>query len=162
MYEIFFYSGGIYRFDEFKEAVEDVGGLVFKKNLLHISRGSSFLAKEVQVMLIIPKEEEDTIKSHAKEFKGHLEKLDVEELKKNEIFTYIAICDALIKSGKWMSRDELKEEIECPCPAELCNQHDLEACIHDQLDESLEKFCKENMLQSRKSGVIEYYIIDTD
>ena len=27
MYEIFLFSGGVYRFDELKEAVEDVGGI---------------------------------------------------------------------------------------------------------------------------------------
>lgn len=162
MYEIFFYSGGIYRFNELKEAVEDIGGLILKKNVFHISRGSSFLAQEVEIMLIMPEEEENAIRSFARELKGDLEKLDVEALKKNEVFTYIVICDVLTRSGKWMNRDELEEEIVCPCPAQLCNQHDLDACIHDQLDESLDRFCMENMLQSRKKGVIEYYIIENE
>ncbi len=31
MYEIFLFSGGVYRFDELKEAVEDVGGWYLKR-----------------------------------------------------------------------------------------------------------------------------------
>ncbi len=158
MYEIFLYNGGVYRFDELKEAVEDVGGVVFKKNLFHISRGSSFLAEEVQVMFIIPEEEENHIKSLSEEIKGHLVKLDVEDLKRKDLLTYIAVCDALIKSGKWMSRDEIKERIECPCPAQLCESQNLDACIHDNLDESLEKFCKRNVLKSRKKNTTQYYL----
>jgi hypothetical protein len=158
MYEIFLFSGGVYRFDELKEAVEDVGGVVFKKNLFQISRGSSFLAEEVQVMFIIPEEEEDHIKSLSEEIKGHLEKLDVEDLKKKDLLTYIAVCDALIKSGEWMSRDEIEEGIECPCPAQLCESQELDACIYDELDESLERFCKKNVLKSRKKNITQYYL----
>lgn len=159
MLEIFLFNGGVYRFDELKE---DVGGVVFKKNLFHIGRGSSFLSEEVQVMLIIPEEEEKTIKSFSKKIKGHLEKLDMEELKKKDLFTYITVCDALIKSGKWMSLDEIKDKLECPCPAQLCESQELEVCIHDQLDESLEKFCKKNVLKSRKKDTTEYYLKEAD
>lgn len=158
MYEIFLFSGGVYRFDELKEAVEDVGGVVFKKNLFQISRGTSFLAEEVQVMFIIPEEEENHIKSLSKEIKGHLKKLDVEDLKKKDILTYISVCDALIKSGKWMSRDEIKDKIECPCPAQLCENQDPDTCIHDDLDESLKKFSKKNVLKSRKKDITQYYL----
>lgn len=156
MYEIFLFSGGVYRFDELKEAVEDVGGLVLKKDLFHISRGSSFLADEVHVMLIIPLDEEETIKSLVDDIKGHLEKIDVEELKKKDILTYISICDALTKSGEWLTLDEIKDIIECPCPAQLCNNQDRELCIHDQIDESIEKFCDTDILKSRKKKRTEY------
>lgn len=162
MYEIFLFSGGVYRFDELKEAVEDVGGVVFKKNLFHVGRGSYFVAEEVQVMLIIPEEEEDTIRSFAEELKGHLEKLDVEKLKRKDLLTYVSVCDALIKSGKWMSRDEIKDMLECPCPAQLCEGQELDICIHDLLGESLEKFCEKNVLKSRKKKITQYYLIEED
>jgi hypothetical protein len=166
MYEIFLFNGGVYRFDEFKEAVEDVGGMVLKKNLFHKSRGTSFLSDEVQVILIISLEDEKVIKSLVDEIKGHLEKLEVKDLKKENILTYVSICDALTKSGKWMTFDELKDVIECPCPSQLCNEQDLEKndeyveeCIQDHLDESLQKFCDKKILISRKqNGKKEYNI----
>lgn len=166
MYEIFFFSGGVYRFDEFKEAVEDVGGMVLKKNLFHKSRGTSFLSHEVQVMIIIPSEEEKVIKSLADEIKGNLEKLDQEDIKNKDIISYLAICDALVKSGRWMTLDELKEEVECPCPGQLCNEPgqeehnpDLEECIQEHLDEAVQKFCNKEILISRKqNGKKEYSI----
>ncbi|HOI71203.1 MAG TPA: methyl-coenzyme M reductase family protein [Methanobacterium sp.] len=162
MYEIFLFSGGVYRFDELKEAVEDVGGVVFKKNLFHVGRGTYFMADEVQAMFIIPEEEEDTIKSFAEKLKGRLEKLDVEDIKRMDLLTYVSVCDALIKSGKWMSRDEIKDRIECPCPAQLCEIQEMDFCIHDQLDESLGKFCKKNVLKSKKKIITQYYLIEED
>jgi len=66
--------------------------------------------------------------------------------------------DALIKSGEWMSRDEIEEGIECPCPAQLCESQELDACIYDELDESLERFCKKNVLKSRKKNITQYYL----
>ncbi len=158
MYEIFLYSGGIYRFNELEETVEDLGGVVFRRNLLKISRGHSFLAEEVQVMIVIPQEDEETVRALARELKGRLEKLDVEDAKKKELFTYISVCDALAKSGKWMSVEELKDEIECPCPAKLCDHMDMEECVHEHLEELLENYCKNNALIARKKDVIEYYL----
>jgi hypothetical protein len=159
MYEIFLFSGGVYRFEEFKEAVEDVGGMVLKKNLFHKSRGTSFLSDEVQVMIIIPLEDEKVIKSLADEIKGHLKKLEMEDLEKNDILTYVSICDALTKSRKWMTLNELKEVIECPCPGLICNEQDLEECTQEHLDETLQKFCYKKILLSRKqNGKKEYNI----
>ena len=159
MYEIFLFTGGVYRFDEFKESVEDVGGIVLKKNLFHKSRGTSFLSDEVQVMIIIPSEDEKVIKSLSDDIKGHLEKLDVEDLKNKDILAYLSICDAMVKSGKWMTLKELKEVVECTCPAQLCNNpdleennKDLEECIQDHLAESLQKFCDKKILISRKQN----------
>ncbi len=156
MYEIFLFSGGVYRFDELKELVEDVGGLVLKKDLFHLSRGSSFLSSEVEVMLIIPVDDEDNIKALSDEIKGHLEKIDVEDLKKKDVLTYISICDALAKSGEWLTLDEIKDLIGCPCPVQLCN--DQETCVHDEMDESIEKFCVNDILKSRKKKKTEYTI----
>ena len=166
MYEIFLFSGGLYRFDEFKEAVEDVGGMVLKKNLFHKIRGTSFLSDEVQVVIIIPLEDEKDIKEFSDEIKGRLEKLEAENLKNTDIISYIAICDALVKQGRWMTLDELKDKVECPCPGQLCNEkelkeynQDLEECIHDYLDKSVEKFCQKKILISRKQdGKKEYNI----
>ena len=155
MYEIFLFTGGVYRFDELKETVEDHGGLVLKEDLFHIRRGVSFLANEVESILIIPSEDEDVIRSFSKEIKGHLEKLDLDELKKKDVLTYISVWDALIKSGDWMTSEEIEDMIDCPCPAQLCEQNS-EACVLDEIDEALENFCKDDILRSRKMKKTEY------
>lgn len=156
MYEIFLFHGGVYRFDELKEAVEDMGGMVLKENLFHISRGTSYLADEVQVMLIIPLDDAKIIKTLSNEIKGHLEKFDTEDLKKKDILTYMAIYDVLIKSGKWMTLDEMKDTIECPCTAQICENQGIEVCIHDQIEKSINKFCRKGMLKNRGKDKLEY------
>lgn len=159
MYEIFLYSGGVYRFEEFKEAVEDVGGLVLKKDHFHISRGASFLAEEVHVMIIIPLEDENIIRSLSDELKGHLSRLELDETQLRDILTYVSVCDALIISRSGMTLDEIETFLECNCPAEICYSHELEVCIHDDLEESLNKFCQKKIFKSRKrNGDTEYYL----
>lgn len=155
MYEIFLFTGGVYRFDELKETVEDHGGLVLKEDLFHIRRGVSFLANEVEAIIIIPAEDGDIIRSFSKEIKGHLEKLDLDEFKKKDVLTYISVWDALIKSGDWMTSEEIEDMMECPCPAQLCEQEG-KICILDEIDEALENFCKDGILRSRKRKKTEY------
>jgi len=150
MYEIFLFSGGVYRFDEFKEAVEDIGGIVLKKDLFHLSRGSSTLGDEVEVTIIIPLDDEKLIKSFSDEIKGHLVKLDIEDLNKEDLLTYISICDALTKSGKWMTLDEIKNSTNCPCTAQLCQNKELDICTLDQMEESINKFTEKDILLTRK------------
>ncbi len=163
MYEIFLYSGGVYRFDEFKEAVEDIGGLVLKKDHFHISRGTSFLAEEVHVMIIIPLQDEKIIRSLSDELKGHLSKLELNETQLRDILTYVSVCDAIIRSGSAMTLDEIETFLECPCPAEICYGQELELCIHDDLEESLKKFCKKKLFKSRKRNEeTEYNLSDLD
>lgn len=159
MYDIFLFSGGVYRFNELKETVEDIGGLVLKEDHFHISRGDSFLAEEVHVMLIVPLQDEKIIQSLSDDIKGHLEKLEVEDLKLKDILSYITIYDALIRSHSWSTLDEIKTFIECPCPANLCYDKEIEVCINDKLDESLHKFCKKNLLKSRKRNDETEYIL---
>jgi hypothetical protein len=163
MYEIFLYSGGVYRFDEFKEAVEDIGGVVLKKDNFHISRGASFLAEEVHVMIIIPLPDENIVRSLSDELKGHLSKLELDETQLRDILTYVSVCDALIQSGSAMTLDEISTFLECPCPAEICYGQELEVCIHDDLEETLDKFCQKKIIKSREvNGETEYYLPDPE
>ena len=71
MYEIILFSGGVYKYDELTEAVEDLGGLILRKDNFHISRGESYLSEEIEVMLIIPEEDKPTIESSFKGYKRH-------------------------------------------------------------------------------------------
>jgi hypothetical protein len=163
MYEIFLFSGGVYRFDELEEAVEDLGGLVLKKDHFLISRGSSFLGEEIQVLLIVPEQDEKIIESLSDGLKGRLDELELEEPKKIDLLTYISVCDALIRSGSWLTAAEIETLIECPCPAQLCELRGIEACVFDELDETLNKLCAQNILKSReKNDRIEYRLQNDD
>lgn len=157
MYEIYLFRGGVYRFDELKEAVEDLGGLVLKKDYFHISRGVSFLAEEVEVMLMVPLQDETIIKSLSSDIKGRLDKLEFEDINISDILGYISVCDALIRSGTWMTIDEIRNYLECPCAGQLCSEQEIEICVLDNLEETLSKFCQEKILKSRKrNGEDEY------
>lgn len=49
MYQIMIYSGGLYKFDEFVEFIDDLGGLVLKRDKFYISRGEYFLSEEINI-----------------------------------------------------------------------------------------------------------------
>ena len=157
MYNIYLYSGGVYRFDELKESVEDIGGLVLKKEHFHISRGASFLAEELQVIFIVPQQDKDVIKSFTSELKGRLDKLEMEDLEETDLLTYILISDALIRKGSWITPEEIESLIQCPCAAQLCNYQGTETCVLEELNATLEKLCLQNILKSREiEGKTEY------
>lgn len=73
MYELLLFTGGVYRFDEFKEFIDDVGGLIIEMESFKVNRGMYFLSEEMKVLLIVPEEEKEIIKSFAKEIKGSIE-----------------------------------------------------------------------------------------
>lgn len=156
MYEIYLFSGGVYKFDELKETVEDIGGLVLRKDHFHISRGASYLAEEIQVMLVLPEQDRKIIKSFSQEIKGSLDQLEMEDLKRINILTYLSIYDALNRAGSWITLEEIENLIECPCPAQLCNL-ETKTCVLDELVKALNDLCKQNMVESReKDGIVEY------
>ncbi|MCE5214536.1 MAG: hypothetical protein LLF83_07455, partial [Methanobacterium sp.] len=117
MYEIFLFNGGVYRFNEFKETIEDIGGVVLKEDLFQISRGTYFRAEEIQAMIIIPLQDENIVRSLSDEIKGNLSKLELDEPQLRDILTYVSVCDALIRSGSWMTPSEIETFLECSCPA---------------------------------------------
>ncbi len=79
MYKILVYSGGVYRFDEVLECVEDIGGIVLKRDEFNISRGSYFISQEVHVIIVTPEEGLDELKQIAADLKGDIEELDVDD-----------------------------------------------------------------------------------
>lgn len=160
MYEIYLFNGGVYKFDELKETVEDIGGLVLRKDHFHISRGASYLAEEIQVMLVLPEQDEKIIKSFSHEIKGTLDQLELEDLKRINILTYLSIYDALNIAGSRITLEEIENLIECPCPAQLCNL-ETKTCVLDELEKALNDLCQQNMVESQdKNGRIEYRLQD--
>lgn len=79
MYKLLLFTGGVYKFNEFKEFIEDIGGLIVQMNSLEISRGMYFLSEEIKVLIIVPSEEEMELKAIAKEIKGNVKTIKIKE-----------------------------------------------------------------------------------
>lgn len=157
MYEIILFSGGTYRFNELIEIVEDVGGLILKKNQFHISRGTSYLAEEIQVMLIVPEMDKEIIKSLSYDIKGTIKKLDLSPSKKTNILTYLSVYDVLSLASAGITTKEIEDLMECPCPAQICLDHETETCVLDELEETLNQLCLQRIVKRQEvNGKIEY------
>lgn len=163
MYEIILFSGGVYKFDELVETVEDIGGLVLKKDHFHKSRGTEFIGEEIRVMLIVPEKDKNLIKSLSKDIKGNIDKIDLDLSERNKILTYLSVYDALSQSGCWINIEGIEDLIECPCPAQLCQNSELESCVLDELEETLNKLCSAEIVKSRKKDQeTEYRLLDDE
>lgn len=159
MYKILHFRGGLYKFDELVELVEDTGGIVLNENRFEIIRGVSYLCQEVHVSLIVPESELDNIKSFIKEIKGMVGDIEATEDQDNLFLSYFSIYDALNRIGGWANKTTLKEAISCPCYAELCTYFGEEKCqLDDLLEEILAEMCLSNILENRESenGKSEY------
>lgn len=157
MYKILLFSGGVYRFKDLVEDVEDVGGLVLRKDQFEISRGSSYLSDEIQVMLIVPEKDKELVESLCSEIKGQVEKPDIDDTDKIFILSYIPIYNALSQSRSWRTIEEIEESIECPCLALLCENSKDENCVIDELEETINKLCQQGMVERRNlKGEIQY------
>jgi putative methanogenesis marker protein 7 len=66
MYKIMMFTGGVYKFNELKEIVEDIGGFVLQ---------SMVMQTETMMHLAFPEEEERRIRAKAKELGGKLKDL---------------------------------------------------------------------------------------
>jgi len=65
MYSIIVFSGGYYRFDEFREYIEDIGGLVIRRDSLTIRRGIFFLRNELRALCVVPEDEVENVAREA-------------------------------------------------------------------------------------------------
>lgn len=155
MYHILLFSGGVYKFDQLVEYLEDVGGLLIREDRLEISRGTSFLSEEVRVLIIAPSEEIKSLKSLSKDIKGELEELEIKESQKEEFFSYLAIYSLLCRSESWLSKEMIEEMMKCSCPENACVEAGI--CTLDNLDRKLDKMCQLEILKMRKiNGKAEY------
>lgn len=91
MYKLLLFSGGIYKFSEFEEFIEDIGGFIVKIDSFKISRGMYFLAEEIKVLLVAPSVEIEELMIFAKNIKGSIEKIDVEDIEKEKIILLFEI-----------------------------------------------------------------------
>ena len=112
MYKILLFSGGLYKYDLLVEHVDDVGGLIIQKDSLQISRNTSFLREEIKVLLIIPSNEISSVRSLAKEIKGEIEELELEEPIREKLLKSLKIYDFLSKSNSWLNKESIENRID--------------------------------------------------
>ncbi len=153
MYEIFYFRGGVYKFDELVEYIEDVGGMVLRKDCFELIRGDSYLSTEVHVLIVVPEEEVKNTKSLIEEIKGISDKVEATDEQKKTLLAYLSIYDSLNRNDTWAEEERIKDTIACPCYALLCNQLEDEEC---QLDSKLEQILTEMCA----NDVIEHNISD--
>jgi len=150
MYEVLHFRGGIYRFDELSEYVEDVGGLVLLKDHFEIIRGDSYLSTEVHVILMVPEEELETLNSIILEIKGMSENVEITDEQEIHLFSYLSIYDVLNKNNDWTLKEYLESHLACPCFAMLCkNSGDNECLLNEKLEEILEEMCSNEIIESK-------------
>ncbi len=138
MYEIIRFMGGIYRFDELYEYVEDLGGLVLSRDNFDIIRGDSFLSTEVHVLLMVPENEIESLESIINEIKGMHDHIEITDEQRIHFYSYLSVYDALARNP-WCEKEILKDILICPCNAMLCKiSGDNECILLDKLDEILE------------------------
>ncbi len=153
MYEVFFFRGGVYKFDELAEYIEDVGGMVLSKDCFEVIRGDSYLSTEVHVLLIVPEEEVENTKSLITEIKGIVDDVEVTEKQKKLLLSYLSIYDALNRTEVWTEKERLRDIITCPCYALLCNQVGDDECqLNDELEQILAEMCENEVIEHKISG----------
>lgn len=146
MYKILIYSGGLYKFDEFIEFIDDLGGLVLKSDKLHLSRGEYFLSEEIQALTIIPSEEKHNAEIVAKNLKGSINIPDVEKENRIKILSCLTLHDILSKSSHGLNKGQIINEIMCPCNSKICSENE-EDCLLNYLDEILEGMIQMEMIE---------------
>ncbi|MGZ7136282.1 MAG: methyl-coenzyme M reductase family protein [Methanobacterium sp.] len=150
MYKILHFRGGIYKFEELSEYVEDVGGLVFNKDHFEIIRGDSPLSTEVHVLLMVPEDELKTVFSIISEIKGIHDDIEITADQRNKFFAFLSIYDALNRNDSWTSKDHLKDFLVCSCLTMPCENNEDDVCIlEDNLDEIMEEMYSNDIIESK-------------
>lgn len=158
MYLVLVYSGGIYKFDEFVEFVEDLGGLVLKKDSFHISRGDYYLGEDIRALTIIPSQEKEKTQQLAQELKGRIENLEMENDEKSKILSCLVVYDLLSNSPNGMGKEKIKELLDCPCSFHICDKND-KKCYFPNLEEILKAMVDMDLLNIQdKNGIIGYFL----
>lgn len=114
MYHVTIYTGGIYKFDELIEFIEDLGGIVLKRDKFQISRGDYFLSEEVHALMVIPEKEQQNVILMAKKLKGNLNIPEIEPEDEMKVLSCLLVHDYLSKAMGWINDDEIKNQIKWP------------------------------------------------
>ncbi|ADZ09571.1 hypothetical protein Metbo_1330 [Methanobacterium lacus] len=156
MYKIFVFNGGVYRFEELEEFVEDSGGLILRRDDFHVSRGVYFISQEVHVVIIMPEEAVHDLNLLATEIKGDIELIEVDYEDKINLVSLLPIYNILSRKGNWTSIQTIEEILECPCVDGVCQEFEKTSCI-DDIKKTLEALSRMEIAESRvKDGNDEF------
>ncbi len=150
MYRILGYTGGVYRFNELVEMVEDIGGIILKRDDFQISRGAYFISQEMHVIIVIPEESLKDLKNIANELKGDIEELDVDDEQKVGVISLLPVYNALSCAGNWTDIETLNDLIQCPCINGVCTELNEDSCI--KLEKTLEAMYRMEIVEKRLNG----------
>ena len=163
MYKILHFSGGVYKFDLLAEHVEDVGGLLFQENHLHISKGSYFLSEEVQIIFIVPSNEVASVRDLASEIKGEIKEVDIEEPLKIKLINSMDIYNILCKADDWVNLDIILESAEYDAIENGFIESGNDNHIQNNLKECLDLMLSLELIEKRETdGTLEYCILKSD
>jgi hypothetical protein len=150
MYKIFVFNGGVYRFEELVEFVEDSGGLILRRDDFHVSRGIYFISQEVHVIIIAPEEVTEDLNLMAGELKGDLEHIEVEQDDKINLVSLLPIYNILSRIDAWIDIQTIEDMLECPCVDGVCQELQKTSCIED-LEKTLEALSRMEIAESREN-----------
>ncbi|ADP77635.1 Protein of unknown function UCP019164 [Methanothermus fervidus DSM 2088] len=148
MYELVLFTGGVYKYDEFEEFIEDIGGLILRQDKFEVHRGIYFLREEIKALTLVPECEIDKVKKFAKNLKGEIETIDVEDEVKEKSLWCLAVYDILSKSGDWMDKKEIKNKISCPCDYFFCEE---KLCSKEWLKEILNAMVEMDIIKEKNA-----------
>jgi hypothetical protein len=156
MYKIFVFNGGVYRFEELVEFVEDSGGLILRRDDFHVSRGVYFIAQEVHVIIIAPEELTEDLLSITRDLKGDLEVIDVEYHDKVNMVSLMPIYNILSRINGWADVSTVEDMLECPCVDGVCQEFEKSSCIED-VKKTLEALSNMEIAERQDiDGITEY------
>jgi hypothetical protein len=166
MYRFIRFTGGVYKFDELAEYLEDAGGMLVQEDRLHIIRGSSFITQELQVIMIIPPDEIEHIKSLAQDIKGQIEEdLNLDPHEELEMLHYFYLYHALSQAGEWVNPSMIKDltdklyHAEDPLPDLVFLNYFNESSTPEDFKRSLDMMCSLELLEVRdEKGKPEYRV----
>ncbi|MEG3224267.1 MAG: hypothetical protein BME94_01765 [Methanobacteriales archaeon Met13] len=160
MYRIIRFKGGVYKFDELAEYLDDVGGLLIQEDRLHINRGSYFISQELQVIMIVPSAEVKHLIFLARNIKGEIEEeVSLEEKDEVEMFRFLILHNFISQTNSWVSLSRLKELMEFSNHGEDLIGLDLPDGLLPDIRKSLDSMCSLELLDKRDNqGTMEYRI----
>jgi len=91
MYELALFTGGVYKFDEFEEFIDDIGGLIIEMESFKFNRGMYFLSEEMRVLVLIPEKEHDEVQNLVKQIKGAIEPVLMEDTELEKVILIFEI-----------------------------------------------------------------------
>lgn len=162
MYKILVYNGGVYRFDELVEFVEDSGGMILRRDDFHVSRGAYFISQEIHVVIIAPEEVTEDLNLMAAELKGDIELIEVEYDDKINLVSLLPVYNILSRQGNWTAIQKIEELLECPCVDGVCQEFEKTPCLED-VKKTLEAMNRMEITESREmEGKLEYRLKNED